>query len=138
MVTAEKPLEYSFAIFSNPMFIGDWMTSLHSIAYISGVPYQVGNQWELAMKYDGEKYIFIQEITDFEMYNSFQFTLRNEQMHIDVRIDFEETDGKTTITSTNTVKGKNMIWRSLFPFLIGGIQQSTQHDYDNLKELIEK
>ena len=59
-------------------------------------------------------------------------------MHVDVRIDFEETDGKTTITTTNTFKGKSILWRSLFPFFIGSIQQSTQADYDNLKALIEK
>jgi len=137
-VTAEKPLEYSFAIFSNPMFITDWMTGLKSITYISGIPYQVGNQWELAMDYNGDKYIFIQEITEFEIYNNFQFTLRNQKMHVDVRIDFEETDGKTTITTTNTFKGKSILWRSLFPFFIGSIQESTQADYDNLKALIEK
>jgi len=137
-VTAEKPLEYSFAIFSNPMFISDWMTGLKSITYISGIPYQVGNQWELTLEYDGEKYVFIQEITEFELYESFQFSLRNQRMHIDVRIEFEEINGKTTITSTNTVKGKNMIWKSLFPFLINSIQQSTQNDYDKLKDLIEK
>lgn len=137
-VTAEKPLEYSFAIFSNPMFISDWMTGLKSIAYVSGVPYQVGNQWELTMEYEGEKFVFIQEITGFEMYKNFQFTLRNDQLHIDVRIDFEETDGKTTITTTNTIRCKNILWRSYFPFIIDDIQKSSQEEYDNLKALIEK
>lgn len=136
-VLVNKPIRHSFNTYSNPFYLDKWLPGFKSVRPISGLPFRVGSINELVFVENGEDIIMTQEVTGFEVNRLFSFKLSNEVLVTHVEITFEEADGKSRITSVSEIRGNNLIFRSLFPFMKAEFKERDQKAYDNLKDLIE-
>jgi len=136
-VLVNKPITHSFNVFNNPFYLDKWLPGLKSAKYVSGMPNQIGSTYEMTFEENGEEIIMHEELTGFEVNRLYAFTLTNEALITKVKITFEEVNGKTKITSVSNVRGTNLLYRSLFPFMKFVFEAKDQEAYDNLKDLIE-
>ncbi|MCG8605812.1 SRPBCC family protein [bacterium] len=137
-IVVDRPVEHAFAVFTDESKMGDWMTGFKSIETISGNPNEVGSQYRVIIEENGEEMEMIETVTAFEKNKLFAFKLLNDLMYVDAEIKFSEEMGKTKITSSNQVEGRNILWKSMLPLFKSSLESRSQQVYENLKQLIEK
>ena len=79
-----------------------------------------------------------EEMTAFKEYEQFAFRLDNDVLNTDVDIRFTPNGTGTHIKASNTAKGKNMLWRSLFVLMKSSFAQNDQNAYNQLKKVVEE
>jgi hypothetical protein len=137
-VIVDKPLSESFMKFIDPTRMKDWIPGYKDLTWISGFPMTPGSKWKIIVMKDGKNYEIEETLIDMKMRELFAFHLSNSVLESDVFIHFKAMGNRTEILVDNKVKGKNMIWRSLFVFFRGSFPAIQQETYDNLKKSIEK
>lgn len=136
-VLIDRRVSHTFNTFLNPFYLHKWLPGFKSARPISGLPFRIGSTNELVIEDNGEDIVMIQEVTGFEVNRLTSFKLSNEVLVAHVEVTFEEEDGKTRVTAVSEVRGNNLIFRSLFPFMKAKFQERDQKAYDNLRDLIE-
>lgn len=136
-VLVNKPVEHSFQVFNNPNKLKEWITGFKKISHVSGFPNEVGSKWELTVEDDGEEITMIEEITAYELDRLFAFKLDNDVLTTYVEISFEEVSAGTAIVVKSRVIGKNIFFKALFPLYESYFKETTQVDYEKLKNVIE-
>lgn len=138
-VDVDAPVDQAFAIFSNPSWMSEWMEGFKSIENLSGAPNEVGSRWKLVVEQEGERMELIEEVTAYKANELFAFTLDAEPLTSEVEIRFIPLDSTTTkITAVTSVRGKNILWRSLLPMFKSRMREQSQESYDKLKTVIER
>lgn len=137
LIQVNESKEKSFKVFNDESRMSEWLYGFKSIERISGNPNEPGSRYKLIIEDQGKEFAMTEVMKAFEPDKRLAFLIDNEVMTIDVDIHFRETDTGTEITSSNTVKGKNLFWRSLFPFYKSTFQNKSQEDYLRLKKIIE-
>ncbi len=137
-VTVNAPVEKAFEVFLDSTKMKDWMPNFKSIEMISGKLHEVGSVSQLIVVENGKEYIMTEKVTAFIPNSNYQFILDNEVMIVKSKIVFSHSGELTLITATDEVHGKNLFWRSLFPFFKTIFRDNAQQIYDNLKLVIEK
>jgi len=137
-VTVNKPVETSFGVFTNPFKLLNWVTGLKGIGWISGSQHEVGSKWKFIVAQNGKEYELIQTLKKFRQNELFVTAADNELFTDEVEVKFISKGTSTEIIATSTLKGKNILWRSVFVFAKFYLNSNDQKMYDKLKEVIEK
>ena len=136
-ILVNKPVGHSFSVFNNPFNTKKWLPGFVRMSVLSGMPNEIGSEYELVFEENGEEFVLHEVMTGFEINKLFAFDMSNEFLTSKVRITFEDEGGKTRIISTTETKAKNFVFRSLFPFMKSEFQSRNDETYANLKRLIE-
>ncbi len=136
-VLVNKSIAHSFRVFNNPNKLKEWITGFKKISHVSGFPNEVGSQWELTIVDNGEEMTMIEEVTAYELDRLFAFKLDNDVLTTYVEIRFEKVASGTAIVVKNRVIGKNIFFKSLFPLYKSYFEETTQVEYEKLKNVIE-
>ncbi|MFI5164275.1 MAG: SRPBCC family protein [Bacteroidia bacterium] len=137
-ITVNKPVETSFAVFTNPFKLSDWVTGLKGIGWISGAQHGVGSKWKFLVTKFGRDYELIQTMKVYKENELFVSNSDNELFSDDVEVKFISKGTSTEIIATSHFSGKNIFWRSVFVFARPFLQKDDQAMYDKLKEVTEK
>jgi len=137
-VTVNKPIETSFAVFTNAIKLSDWVIGLKGIGLINGIPNTVGSKWKFIIEQNGQKLELIQTMKEFKLNELFVTHADSELFTDDVEVKFTSKGESTEITATSNLKGKNIFWKSVFVFAKFYLHGNDQKMYDKLKEVIEK
>ena len=137
-ITVNKPVETSFAVFTSPFKLSDWITGLKGIGLISGIPNTVGSKWKFIITQNGKDYELIQTMKELKPNELFVTHADNELFTDDVKVKFISKGTATEIIATSNLSGKNIFWRSVFTCAQFYLGSNDQKMYDKLKEVIEK
>ena len=137
-VTVNKPVETSFAVFTSPFKLSDWVTGLKGIGLISGIPNTIGSKWKFIVEQNGKKLELVQTMKEFKLNELFVTHADNELFTDDVEVKFISKGTTTEIIATSHLSGKNIFWRSVFVCAQFYLGSNDQKMYDKLKEVIEK
>lgn len=128
----------SFNVFNDTLAMKQWISGLTRIEFVEGRMNEVGSKWKLILDQEGAHYEMLETMTAYERDKRFAFTLVNDVFITDVDIRFTPSRQGTIITADNTLKGKNILWHSLFVVLCSQLKTQSQEMYDNLKLIIDK
>jgi len=137
-VEVDKPVNQTFAVFNDVLRMKDWLHNFKSIETLSGKPNEIGSKYKLVVNDDGKDFEMTEVMTGFRENEYFAFRLENEVLTNDVETRFTWEGQKTEIVTKNKIIGKNIFWKSLFPFFKSTFREHTEGDFIRLKELVEK
>ncbi|MFQ5651512.1 MAG: SRPBCC family protein [bacterium] len=136
-IEVSKPVEHSFAVFSDPANMSEWLTGFKSMENLTGGPNEVGSTWKLVFVDGDEEIIMTEEVTGFKENELISFTLDNEVLEADIEVHFVRKNGTTGILQSSKVEGKNLFWKSLLFLSKWNMTARGQENYVKLKHLIE-
>ena len=137
-VLVNAPTDKAFALFMDTNQMSKWITGFQRFELLSGVATQPGCVHKMLIIQQGKTYVMTEKLTAFKPNALYAFVLDNEVLTDEVDIHFTAKGNATEITANNKVVGKNLFWHSLFPLTTGIFIKQSQHDYEQLKVLIEK
>lgn len=138
-IAVDKPIKEAWAVMSDESKIAQWLSGITKVEHVSGEKGKVGGVTKYTYVENGQESIVVEtikEINDDE-YIVMDFTMEGA-MSMDYRIDYSETDGKTDIKSSTTVRGDGMLMRSILSFMTNTMKAQEDENLANLKKLINK
>ena len=136
-ILVDCPVDKAFMVFLDISKMGEWLTGFKKIELVKGMPTLPGSILHLTMDMNGKEVTVTEEVTDFKWNELFSFTIHHDLMSVESKNSFIPMEMKTEITSTYTVTGKNLFWRSIIVFIKGKMEKQSQDDFDKLKTVIE-
>lgn len=141
-VEVDASVEESFAYYSNPFNLSLWVNSedmtYEGMEHVSGFPNDIGSQWKLFFKSEGQEFSVVQTVTEFELDSAIGFNIKDSDSDYDLRVTFETKNGKTVLTEVFT-EGEDMsfLGRARANLLSGTVASQKQAMYARLKANIE-
>lgn len=128
-----------WSVFEDSSRMEEWMTGFKSIELQSG---EVGVPGSISLVTladpAGDDAQLYETLIAFNPPRNYQFDYYNDYVKGNVNIDFVESNGETTITSTNTYSGTSAFLKSMFYFMTENIQKTSDSQYQALKKSIEE
>ena len=115
-----------------------WIAGLSSVELISGEEMEVGSSYRMVFEYNGKQMSMTETVTDSKENQQFGFDLTSDFVNSHIDISFEESDGKTIVTETNTYSGNNFLARAMTGITKKSTKVRQQAMYDKLKEVVEE
>lgn len=137
-VEVNKPVSLAWKIFTDDSKMADWLPGFKSAEHISGEDNVPGSVYKMVFEEKGRVFEMMETIMAVEENKEFSFDLDHKLMSSKNSVLFESQGDKTIIQGLTNTKGKGIIMRGLFPFMLGSMKKSNQKTYDNLKKLIEE
>jgi len=136
-VVVNAPVEQSWAVFSDPSRMGEWLVGFKSIETVSGQPDSVGSKYKMVFEENGRLMKMTETVTAIKPNELFAFTLDARPMIDKVEVRFSGDGEKTEIVAMNHIEGKNLIWKSILRLSKSNMKKRGQEVYNKLKNLIE-
>lgn len=136
-VQINSNIEHSFEVFTNDSLGPQWLTGLKGYEVIEGAPHQPGSKFLMKFETEGQKFEFVETLTDFIPNEKFAFSMVTDYFDGEVSITFTESNGGTLLKATTTNYPKGLFNRSMFYLMKSSLQAQSQLSYKNLKQLIE-
>ncbi|MEM7247907.1 MAG: SRPBCC family protein [Acidobacteriota bacterium] len=138
-VRIERPVEQTWAVFTDGSRMGEWIHGIERVENVSGEHLEVGSQWKLVMVEGGRDIEMVETVTACEPPSVFSFDMDNPWFLGQHAITLRPEDGgaATVLTAKNTVAGKGAFKRFLLWIGREGITAQGQHAYEHLKEIVE-
>lgn len=118
-VIVDKSKEESWAVHQDDTKYASWLKGFKSIDLISGSEGQVGSKYRVIVQpsKDQPDFEMIETIISLDKYDQITMNFDSDMMLFDQTTSFVEKDGKTSIKTESTVKGKGMMMRSVFALM---------------------
>lgn len=142
-ITVDKPAKEAWAVMLDKDKYGEWLEGFQSMELLSGEDGAVGSKYKVIVN-PGEgqdDFEMIETVESFKEFENVTLNFDSDMMVFDQTTTMSEADGKTTIKTDSTVKGKGIMMRSMFAvmdMLTGSFQTQEQKNYDALKKLINE
>ena len=136
-VTVNASPERSWNVFNDAELMPEWIQGFKSIKPISKEPGEVGSKYELIILENGEEMRLYETITAFDVNREFKMTVTNDVLDNYVEVTFTPDGDNTVIKASSYVDGKGLFWKSMLFVAKSVIQQTSDEQYEKLKELIE-
>ena len=142
-ITVDKPVEEAWAVSQDEAKFADWLKGFKSIELIEGQQDEIGSKYKVIVN-PGEgqdDFEMIQTLVDYKEFDYATLHFDSEFMIFEQTIDYEEVDGKTTITSDSKVAAKGFMTRAMFAvmdLLTNSFQKQEAENFNNLKKLIDE
>ena len=136
-VIVNRPVADCFAVFNNEANMGKWMDNFEQIEKISGNPNEVGSKYKLVFVDGAEEMALFETLTAFKENELFSFDYDNDLITGHVDVHFVAAGSATKIIARSRYSANGFFMQCLFPFFQGTMQQQSQKNYDQLRELIE-
>jgi len=136
-VKVNKPINLSWQIFMDESIMADWLPGFKSTEHLSGVENEPGSTYKMVFEEKGKVFEMIETVTVMKENEEFSFDLDHKMMSSTNQVLFKNEGNNTIIQGITKTKGKGIIMRALFPFMLSSMKKNNQLAYNNLKELIE-
>ena len=136
-IEVNASIEDSYATFINDSLTSEWLIGYIEKETLSGTPLTPGFRFLMKFKQDGESFEMIEEIKEIKENEKFIFDMETDLFTGTTEIYFEGKHDKTIIKAYSTMRGSNILYRSMFYLLKSGFQKQSQMNYDLLKKVIE-
>lgn len=142
-ITVNKPIKEAWAVTEDETKYAQWLDGFKSEELISGQKGAVGSQYKIIVNPGDrqEDFEMIETLTDKKDYDYISMDFESEMMDFGQTMHFEEADGQTKIRTSSTVRGSNILMRSMFALMemtTGSFQSQEEYNMNNLKKVIEE
>ncbi len=136
-VEVNKSVKESWAVFSDESLLDQWIIGYKGMEVLEGEKDQVGSKYLVKMEHDGEPFEMTETLTAIEKEKQYTMHFDSEAMGQDVDVQFSAKDANTTTIHVDaTVAGKDIFMKSMFAFMKGTFQKTSDDMYGRLKTLI--
>lgn len=141
-ILVDKPIEEAWAVLLDAEKYGEWLAGFQSIDLLSGEAGEVGSTYKVVVKPSEQEDDFemIETLVAKEDFDHVSLSFDSDMMVFDQTTSLAEVDGKTSVKTDSTVKGKGMMMRSMFALMemLGGSFQAQEvENIERLKKVIE-
>jgi len=130
--------EKCWEAFTDPSKKADWVSNFKSVETISETSDVVGSKYLVKVIDAGQEYEMTETVTAFEPEVYYSLERENDVLINNIDYSFESTGEGTRIRTTNTLVGKDVLMKSIFPFMKGMFTSQIETELIKLKEIIEK
>jgi len=136
-VTVNKPRAEVWKLFFDEANMGKWIKGFKSIELVSGKKGEVGSKYLLIVEDESERYRLRETVTEIKPPEVYAFVLEADPLFDDVRVTFADDGGNTEVVQREKVRGKNLLWRSLFFWMQSTFTDNAQKTLERLKRFAE-
>jgi len=136
-VFVAAPVEETFAVFTDEDRLGVWLSGLVSIQYLRGEPGAVGSFYRLTFDENGRQIVLTKELTGLRDNELSSASLDGQMMRADVSSRFSVEGNGTRIVTTNVVRPKGLVYRTLMWLSRGELQDRQQADFERFRLLVQ-
>lgn len=143
-VEVNAPIEFCWDIFHDEKKVTQWMDGIESLIYISGSKNQVGAKQKLNLKSNtqtsglSEFSEVVRTVQQVDQPTYFSYDYSNDMLSGSTEVRFEmRGDSATVITNVDSFRASQLWMRSVLFLMKGSIQEKSQVQFDQLKNLIE-
>lgn len=115
-----------------------WVSNFKSIETIIETPDVVGSKYLIRVIDAGQEYELTETVTAYNPVVYYAIDRENDLLINNIEYTFEDTGPATRIITTNSLAGKDILMKSIFPFMKGLFRNQIESELSKLKELIEK
>lgn len=124
-------------VFTDTTKMAGWVQNFESIQTIQQTPDQIGSKYLLRVIDGGQQYEMAETVISYDPMKNYSFELENDVLINTISYNFEPLQEGTRIYTTNKIHGKDILMRSIFPFMKSMFLHQTEVDLNKLKNLIE-
>ncbi len=128
----------SYTVFMDTARMKEWMPGYSSFKLLKGKAMEKGSTWKLVLLQDGQEYEMNETITTIIPDVQYSFDLENAVLKNSIDMYFIAKGSQTELVANNTVRGNNIMWRSLFFIFKWKLHEQSQLMYEDLKKSIER
>lgn len=136
-IILNSPVEQSFAIFNDIDIVNQMIPGYVSSELISGNLNETGSQYKLIVRINGKKYILNETITSLWKNQNVIYTIENNMLTFSTSMSFMPLDSATIIRCSNQLVGKNIFWKSVFPFFKPSFIEKSENAHKKLQMQVE-
>jgi uncharacterized membrane protein len=141
-ISVDKPLKEAWAVSQDETKLDQWLKGFKSIELISGESGEDGSKYKVIVNPgEGQKdFEMIETQISKEEFDHISQHFDSDMMDFDQTMSFSETNGKTTLKTESSVKGKGLMMRSMFALMhltTDSFQKQEAENIENLKKVIE-
>ncbi|MDA0379560.1 MAG: SRPBCC family protein [Bacteroidetes bacterium] len=126
----------TFFVLTDGDRLDEWMEGFVSMERMLDRESRVGNRSVLRLATGSDTLELKQEVLAFEPGRQFQVRFEGESLEGTVDVELTPVPSGTEIMTTTRMEGATWWWRSMLPFLTGGLRQTQTGDYARLAALI--
>jgi len=115
-----------------------WVSNFQSIKTISETPDMIGSKYLMIVIDAGQEYEMTETVTAYEPAVYFSFERESDVLINNIDYSFEVSGDGTLIKTTNTLVGKDVLMKSIFPFMKAMFTSQIETELIKLKEIIEE
>jgi len=141
-ITVNKPLKEAWAVQQDPSKLSQWLKGFKSIELLEGEAGEEGSQYKVVVN-PGEgqdDFVMTETILSKKDFDHMTLSFDSDMMLFDQTTSFSEKDGRTTIKTDSSVKGKGIMMKSMFAImetLGGAFKKQEVENVEALKKVIE-
>ena len=136
-VQVGRPIAEVWEVMQDAEKLPEWLEGLESIELVSGGHLEVGSVWLLRFEMDGRPFEMRETVTACGPPNLYAFDADSDFFSGHTEIRLSEAGDFTNINTTNSMAGKNALFRAVFYIQRGMIEEQAEGNFTKLKDLIE-
>lgn len=137
-IEVDKPAKECWSVMNDESKMSKWILGYKRMEHVSGTPNTVGAVSNVFVDDNGEEMVMQETITTIQENEKMGMVFSMDFMEMDFEINFDEKDGKTTITTISTTEGNGMVAKSMMAFMSGMMKEQEMKNLSNLKKVIEE
>ena len=142
-IKVNAPVEAAFKLAFDDKVMKQWLSSPQldfvGLENIRGFKNEVGSQWKMVFSSKkGNRLEMLETITAFEDNKKMYFELADPFFKFHVKMDFDESNGKTTITEELKGKSANHFFNAMMRIFGRKSIKTKREQYKKLKDIIEE
>ena len=142
-IHTNKSVQEAWGVTQDISKYGQWLDGFKSIDLISGEQGTVGSKYKVIVNPEEGQPDFelIETVISIKEFDHVKLHFDSDMMDFDQTISLSETDGKASVKTESTVRGKGIMMRSMFAVMEmfgGAFQKQEESNIDNLKKVINE
>jgi len=136
-VTIAKPPAEVWAAITDDTRMKEWLQGFVRMENVQGDPLTVGSKWKLVFLEGDEEIEVFETVTEVKIGETFAFDMETDPFLGHTTIQLTPAGDGTTLTATNTVKGKGLLMSAALRIMKGMMESRAQSSYGKLREMVE-
>lgn len=137
-ILVDETREKCWEVFTDPCKRTAWRSNITFMEAVIESPDIIGNKYLVRIIDAGQEYEMTETVTVYEPVSHYAFERESEVLVNNIEFTFEVAgEDATKITTKNTLEGKDVLMKSIFPFMKGLFIRQIESELMELKNVIE-
>lgn len=137
-IEVNKSAKESWAVMSDEVNLPKWIEGFKRAELVSGQANTVGAVSNIYVDQNGQEMVMKETVKAVKDHELLAMTFSMDFMDMDYEMLFNESNGKTKITSKSTTKGNGLFAKSMISFMGGSMKEQEDKNMNSLKKLIDE
>lgn len=137
-IEVNKSAKESWAVMSDEVNLPKWIEGFKRAELVSGQANTVGAVSNIYVDQNGQEMVMKETVKAVKDHELLAMTFSMDFMDMDYEMIFDESNGKTKITSKSTTKGNGLFAKSMISFMKGSMKGQEDKNMMSLKKLVDE